>query len=174
MSKTSLVLMFALLLSVSSAKAQDMGPLVKGRQYATLQQFDDAVVDWLRSKSSGRGEVALPTADSASRSRSVRAATVTKGLSISRYLAGACQEHAADCLRTTDMVLSVHPVRALDADRFSLSYTIIRRLGRQGLPQFSSTVIHANVIKNAQGIAVASVVTATTPFGPTQAAGRSR
>jgi hypothetical protein len=172
MSKRSIALVFALILGPSALKAQDMGPLVQGRQFATMQEFDGAVVDWLLSKSSGKGEVALPTADSASRSRSVRAATVAKGLSVSRYLAGACQNHAAECLGAKDMVLGVYPVQNADADRFTASYALIRRLSLPGHPQFSLTTIRADFIKNAQGITVAGVITATTPFGPTRSGGQ--
>lgn len=174
MSKRPIALAFALIVGVSALKAQDMGPFVQGRQYATMQQFDGAVVDWLRSRSSGKGEVALPTADSASRSRSVRAATVAKGLSVSRYVAGACQNVAADCLRSKDMVLSVYPVQVVDADRFTATYMLVRRLNLQGHPQFSSTVIHAHFMKNAQGIMVEGVITSTTPFGPTRSDGNHR
>lgn len=165
MSKRAIALAFALFLAPSAVKAQDMGPFVKGRQFTTMQQFDSAAVDWLRSRSSGKGEVALATADSASRSRRVRAATVAEGLSISRYVAGACRNHEAECLRATDMVLEVYPVRDADADadRFIASYALIRKLGLQGHTQYSDTVIHAYFIRNAQGIMVTGVITATTP-----------
>lgn len=174
MSKRLIALAFALMIDASAVKAQDMGPFVQGRQYATIQQFDGAVVDWVLSKSSGKGEVALPTADGASRSRSVRAATVAKGLSVSRYVAGACQNDAAACLHSSDMVLSAYPVQVIDADRFTATYSLVRRLHRQGYPQFSSTMIHAGFRKNAQGIMVERVITATTPFGPTVPAGNPR
>jgi hypothetical protein len=140
-----------------------MGPFVKGRQFATMQQFDSAVVDWLRSKSSGKGEVALATAESAGRSRSVRAATVARGLSVSRHVAGDCRNHAAECLRATDTVLEVYPVQNADADRFVAYYALIRKRSLQGHTKFWDTVIHAHFTRNAQGITVAGVITATTP-----------
>lgn len=163
MSKKSIALAFALILGPSALKAQDMGPFVQGRQYATMQQFDGAVVDWLLSKSSGKGEVALPTADSASRSRSVRAATVAKGLSVSRHVADDCRNHSAECLRATDMVLGVYPVQNADADRFMAPYVLLRRFSLQGHMEFSDTVIHAYFRRNAQGIMVTGVITTTTP-----------
>jgi hypothetical protein len=173
MSKRSIALAFALILGVTDLKAQDMGPFVLGRQYATMQQFDAAVVDWLRSKSSGKGEVALPIADSASRSLNVRAATVAKGLSVSPYAAGACQNAATECLRATDIVLSIYPVQVVNADRFTGTYTLTRRLGLQGHPPFSSTIIRADFMKNAQGIIIDGVITSTTPFGTTRSDGKS-
>jgi hypothetical protein len=163
MLKRSIALAFALVLGPAVLKAQDMGPFVKGRQFATMQEFDRAVVDWLLSKSSGKGEVALPTADGASRSRSVRAATVATGLSVSRYGAGYCRNHSAECLRAKDMVLAVYPVQNADVDKFMASYALIRRVSLQGHPQISDTVIHAYLVKTSQGIMVAGVITATTP-----------
>jgi len=165
MSGRSIALAFALALALGPPvlKAQDMGPFVKGRQFATLQQFDSAVVDWLRTKSSGKGEVALAIADSAGRSRSVRAATVARGLSVSRHVAGDCRNHEAECLRATDMVLEVYPVQSTGADRSIAYYALIRKRSVQGRPKFSDTVIHAYLVKTAEGIEVSGVITATTP-----------